>query len=97
LTFNPLILPDTPTKSPSRRYADAPHMKLWDYIKVCLQVGVLVWGAATITAKVNELAITTTSLTTIISSLQITIQQLQVQNARIEVRLDNLEKRDIIR
>jgi hypothetical protein len=90
---NILPLNEDTLSTNGRRREDLPHMQLWEYIKVAIQVGVLVWGAAMISAKVSQLAVTTTALTGIISNLQGTIEQLQIQNARIEVRLDNLEKK----
>jgi outer membrane murein-binding lipoprotein Lpp len=71
---------------------DQTGVKISIYFKLALQVGALVWGAATISSRVNALDASMVKLNNAVDHLSEEHKITQIQNARIEVRLDQLER-----
>lgn len=71
---------------------DLPTFSSWDVIKLFLQVGAIVWGAATLKNDVGGLTRDLEKQTATIQQMTGAVNALTIQNSVFEVRISNLEK-----
>ncbi|KKK52996.1 hypothetical protein LCGC14_3099210 [marine sediment metagenome] len=80
---------------------DCPEVKLSNGMRISaiggllaifVQLAVIVWGAATLTARVGDLEGDVAEIVTTTNSIQATVNQHSVELARVGVRLDNISE-----
>jgi hypothetical protein len=65
--------------------------KLGEYVKIVVQVAVIIWGASTIVSRVGNLEVTIVENKLAINTIQAEIKALEIDHAKMAVVLQHLE------